>query len=79
MVYNTNHTNHAPEPDMKEQYIITDLAGDNLGTQMANCTQRAVHLFATRHNLIASRIKAVRFMDWQPRIAVTAPGLDSGL
>ena len=63
---------------MKEQYIITDRDGDNLGSQMANSAQRAIHLFATRRNLMASQLKAVTFMDWQPiRIAGTDPCKES--
>lgn len=63
---------------MKEQYIITDRDGDHLGTQMANSAQRAVHLFATRRNMMASQLKAVTFMDWVPlRVAGTDPVKDN--
>ena len=63
---------------MKEQYIITDRDGDTLGTQMAGYAQRAIHLFATRHNLVACHLKAVRFVDWRPlRAAGTDHGNDS--
>lgn len=59
---------------MKEQYIITDRDGDHLGTQMAGSAQRAVHLFATRRNLVAAQLQAVSFMDWVPlRVAGTDP------
>ena len=51
---------------MKQLHIITDRDGNILGTQLSNSPSRACHLFATRHNLVASQLKAVTFMDWQP-------------